>query len=59
MVRSAPLTGKIKLVGKGAQEALGQQEVCDWTGKREAELKVRETESILGERGGRPTWRQM
>ena len=25
---------------------LGQQEACDWTGKREAELRVAETESI-------------
>jgi hypothetical protein len=30
---------------------LGQQEVCDWTGKRKVELRVAETESV-GE-GGR------
>jgi hypothetical protein len=30
---------------------LGQQETCDWTGKREAELRVAETETISGERG--------
>ena len=30
---------------------LVQQEACDWTGKREAELRVAETESISGERG--------
>jgi hypothetical protein len=29
---------------------LGQQETCDWTGKREAELKVAKTESVSGER---------
>ena len=27
---------------------LGQWEACDWTGKREAELRVAETESISG-----------
>ena len=27
---------------------LGQQEACDWTGKREAELRVAETESVSG-----------
>ena len=32
---------------------LGQQEACDWTGKREAELRVAETESISGEKGER------
>ena len=31
---------------------LGQQEACDWTGKREAELRVAETKSIR-EREGR------
>jgi hypothetical protein len=31
---------------------LGQQEACDWTRKREAELRVAETGSIAG-RGGR------
>ena len=43
---------------------LGQQEACDWTGKREAELRVAETESNSRERkkrgqdGGRlkPAW---
>jgi hypothetical protein len=30
---------------------LRQQEACDWTGKREAELRVAETESICGEKG--------
>jgi hypothetical protein len=28
----------------------GQQEACDWTGKREVELRVGETESISGEK---------
>ena len=37
---------------------LGQQEACDWTGKREAELRVAETESISGEEE-KPRWRQM
>jgi hypothetical protein len=32
---------------------LEQQEACELTGKREAELKVAETESIFGE-GERP-----
>jgi hypothetical protein len=27
-----------------------QQEACDWTGEREAELRVAETESMSGER---------
>jgi hypothetical protein len=35
-----------------------QQEACDWTGKREAELRVAETESISGEEE-KPRWRQM
>jgi hypothetical protein len=40
---------------------LGQQEACDWTGKRKAELRVEEPESIPGEKekdGGRraPWW---
>jgi hypothetical protein len=30
---------------------LGQQEACDWTGKREAELRVAETESISERKG--------
>jgi hypothetical protein len=29
---------------------LGQQEACDWTGIRKAELRVTETESIWGEK---------
>jgi hypothetical protein len=29
---------------------LVQQEACDWTGKRELELRVAETDSISGER---------
>jgi hypothetical protein len=32
---------------------LGQQEDCDWTGKREAELRIAGTESISGEKGER------
>jgi hypothetical protein len=31
---------------------LVQQEACDWTGKREAALRVAETESISGKRRG-------
>jgi hypothetical protein len=31
---------------------LVQQDACDWTGKREADLRVAETESVSGERGG-------
>jgi hypothetical protein len=27
-----------------------QHKACDWTGKREAELRVAETERVLGER---------
>jgi hypothetical protein len=27
---------------------LGQEEACDWTGKREAELRVAETERVSG-----------
>jgi hypothetical protein len=30
-----------------------QQEVCDWTGKRETELRVAGTESNSGERGSK------
>jgi hypothetical protein len=33
---------------------LGQQEACDWTGKREAELRVVETES---QRRRKEKWR--
>jgi hypothetical protein len=29
---------------------LGQLKACDWTGERETELRVTETESILGEK---------
>jgi hypothetical protein len=36
---------------------LGQQEACDWTGKREVELRVAETERISG-RGERSRWKQ-
>jgi hypothetical protein len=31
---------------------LVQQEACDWTGKREVELRVARTESHSGEREG-------
>ena len=37
---------------------ISAEEVCDWTGKREAELRVAETESISGEEE-KPRWRQM
>ena len=36
---------------------LVQQEACDWTGKREVELRVAETESISGE--GKPIWKRI
>jgi hypothetical protein len=29
---------------------IGAEEACDWTGKREAEPRVAETESVSGER---------
>ena len=32
---------------------ISEEEACDWTGKREAELSVAETASEEGENGGR------
>ena len=36
---------------------LVQQEACDWTGKREAELRVAETGSNTGEKKKETKWR--
>ena len=35
-----------------------QQEACHWTGKREKELRVAETQRVSGEKGKEPRWRQ-
>jgi hypothetical protein len=57
-VAGFPLFNHIKI--------LVQQETCDWTGKREAELRVGEIESVSGiggrgqdgggQKGGKPVW---
>ena len=43
------------VAGFSLSNYISVENVCDWTGKREAELRVAETESISGERsrGGR------
>jgi hypothetical protein len=35
-----------------------QEEACDWTEKREAELRVAETGKDSGERKGEERWRR-